>query len=830
MPKKILFMKLTPRHIRNILCITIIALAPTSCSDSQSTSFTGLGRVMFEIEADANPLAPPSQPFSLTMSSADGAYSHTWRDIGEFPLLENFYTGPYNALSVSGTPGEEGYGCPCYAGEKTFEIAENEYQTVVIPCKLTQALAEIEVGAGLSSTFPPASIMLHSSGHGYVAYDSDQDGPMLVMPGLTTATLTFEDRDGKQVSVLPAFEVATTANEISRISIDMDADSILSLECGDSKARMRISGSLFSASAPTIEARGFTPGKKLSLVEGFPAASHVVMTLSAPAGIQSANLTSICSMESLEGMPAESDLWRMPDALVQYGLQVKRLSENEMTIDFTSLLENVAVEANSKVTFLAVCRDVLGRVSATMELEVEIRSVEMGLVSSQPAIVGVETPSVTLALNTPKAEPSDFEVFVTDEHGNPIKQAQIIDSKIDSVANEITLQFKVDEGSDNIPVRIDFMGTPKLNTVIEREVEPYDITVDAFATAALIYFKANTEEMTAAIARLASVKANGKEASIYMRDEEKGTILIVGLEPSTSYNISPVVVTNGFTPKASAMTEEAAPVPSGDFEDPKDAIRYGNLMSGGAYSVSPFPVYSQQNFVSFDTKWVEKHWANVNAKTFCTKASNHNTWYMQPSSWLDFSNSVSGSKSVYIASVGWSLAGPEIPPYAQEQGEFLPYNANVPQIDHRSAGKLFLGSYSFNHATLQEQYKEGVAFKSRPSSLNGFFKYLPDATVVNDYGILVIELINENGPEPVTVATATARFNNSPDFIAFNVPLDYKFAGVKATKLKMMFASSHAMGSIEEEDANVPVTSDPEHAVSIGSRLWIDNLSFSYSY
>lgn len=812
------------------MCITLIAQALTSCSDSQSTLFTGLGRVMFDIEADINPLAPPEGPFSLTMSSADNAYSHSWRDVGEFPLLENFYTGPYTALSVSGTPGEEGYGCPCYAGETAFEITENAYQTVVIPCKLTQALAEIKVGAGLASTFAPDTIVLHSAGHGYVAYDSEQEGPMLIIPGSITAMLTFTDADGKQVSVMPSFEVMTAANELSRISMDMDADSVLRIECGQSKASMRISGSLFSASAPTIEASGFTPGKTLSLVEGFPASSHVVMTLTAPAGIQSAMLTSICSLESLQGIPAEADLWRNPDALMQQGLQVKINSDREMTLDFTNLLENITVEANSSATFLAVCRDVLGRVSATMVLEVEIRSVEMDLVSSQPAIVGVETPSVTLALNTPNAETSDFEVFVTDEHGTPIKQAPILDSKIDSVGNEITLQFKVDEGSDNIPVRIDFLGTPKLNTIIKREIEPYDITVDAFATAALIYFNARTPEMTAAITRLASVKANGKGASINFRDEEKGAILIVGLEPATSYTISPVVVENGYAPDVPTITEEAAPVPSGDFEDPKDAIRYKDMKSGGAYSVSPFPVFSQQNFKSFDTKWVEKHWANVNAKTFCTKASNHNTWYMQPSAILDFSNSMSGSKSVYLASVGWSLAGPDIPPYAQEPGEFLPYNANVPHIDHRSAGKLFLGSYSFNPATMQEQYTEGIAFKSRPSSLNGFFKYLPDATVVNDYGILVIELINEIGPEPLVVATATARFNNSPDFIAFNVPLEYKFAGVKATKLKMMFASSHAIGTIEEEDANVPVTTDPEHAVSIGSRLWIDNLSFSYSY
>lgn len=824
-------MNLTPRHILNPLCITIIAHALTACSDTESTSFTGLGRVAFEVEANTNPLAPPADPFSLTMTSADEAYSHTWSNVNQFPILENFYTGAYTALSVSGTLGAEGYDCPCYSGEAAFEIFDKSHTSVVIPCHLTQALAEISVGAGLNGIYPSTAISLHTSGHGYVAYEPEREGPMLVMPGRTSAVLTFTGPDGEQVSVMPDFEMPTTANELSRISVDMDADSVLTLACGEAKARMRISHSLFATEAPTIEASGFTPGEALDLVEGFPASSPVVMTLNAPAGIQAATLTAICSLPSLEGMPAESDLWSDPGALAHYGLKVSSVSDRQMIIDFTNLLENVAVEANSGATFLVVCRDVYGRVSATMVLKVDFRSLDMSIVSSTPAIVGVDTPSITLALNTAKAQPSDFAVHITDEHGTPVKDAPIIGSQIDSLTREITLQFKVDEGSDNIPVCIDFMGTPKLNTLIVRDIEPYNIIVDAFATAAIVYFQAETPEMTSAIVRLASVKVNGKEASINSRYEEEGAIRIVGLEPSTTYTVSPVVVANGFAPEISATTEDAASVPSGDFEDPKSSLKYEDMKSGGQYSVSPFPVFSHQNFTTIDTKWVEKHWANVNAKTFCTKASNHNTWYLQPSGWLDYDNSASGSKSACIASVGWSLDGPEIPPYSQEPGgEYLPYNANVPHIDHRSAGKLFLGSYHFNPATMQEQYTEGVSFRSRPSSLNGFFKYIPDATVINDYGTLVIELLNENGPEPAVVASATVRFNNSPDFIAFNVPLEYKYAGVKATRLKMMFSSSHTGGTIDEEDAYVPVTSDPEHARSIGSVLWIDNLSFSYSY
>lgn len=823
-------MNFTPRHTHHLICALAAAGALAACTDSESPDVTGLGWVAFEIEANSNPLAPPTEPFALTMASADSLYSHTWPDIAQFPLLENFYSGAYTATAVSGIPDAEGYGCPCYQGIAPFEIIDNQYQHVAISCHLTQALATVEVGPGLSAMMPPQSITLHSAGHSYVEVDPSQQAPMLIMPGATTAILAFDGPDGERVRVMPDFEAFTPANELSQIKMDMDADSVLTLECGASKTTLRLTYAMLAGAAPEIEAGGFTPGHTMNLMEGFPAAHPVVMTLRAPAGMQAVTLTSICYMPSLRDMPGEADLWSRPDALNAYGLHVARVSDTEMTIDFTDLLESAAVEGNSSATFLAVCRDKLGRVSQPMALQVSISSMEMAVVRSTPAYVGVEKPSVTLALNTPKAEASDFTIYITDEYGNNAKEAPIVNSEVDSVANEITLQFKVDEGSDDIHARIDFMGQPKVNTVVQRDVAPYQINVDAFATAALIFIQAETPEITSAIARLASVKANGKEASINLRDEEEGAILIVGLTPSTSYTITPVAVANGFVPEAVVVTEADAQVPSGDFEDPKDAIRYDNMKSGGAYSVSPFPVFNQQNFTSFNTKWTEKHWANVNAKTFCNKAANHNTWYMQPSAWLDYDNSVSGSKSAFIASVGWSLAGAEIPPYTQLPDQYLPYNANVPHVDHRSAGKLFLGSYQFDPATLQERYTEGVTFRSRPSSLNGFFKYLPDATVINDYGTLLIEIINEDGPEPVVVATTTVRFNSSPDFIAFNAPLEYKLTGVKATRLKMMFSSSHMGGTIEEEDAYVPVTPDPEHARCIGSRLWIDNLSFSYSY
>jgi hypothetical protein len=64
--------------------------------------------------------------------------------------------------------------------------------------------------------------------------------------------------------------------------------------------------------------------------------------------------------------------------------------------------------------------------------------------------------------------------------------------------------------------------------------------------------------------------------------------------------------------------------------------------------------------------------------------------------------------------------------------------------------------------------------------------------------------------------------------MAFNVPLTYGYYNLKATRLKIMFASTTQTGTQEFEDANVPLSSHPESGVMSGSSLWIDNLSFTY--
>ena len=85
----------------------------------------------------------------------------------------------------------------------------------------------------------------------------------------------------------------------------------------------------------------------------------------------------------------------------------------------------------------------------------------------------------------------------------------------------------------------------------------------------------------------------------------------------------------------------------------------------------------------------------------------------------------------------------------------------------------------------------------------------------------------ENGSE-VTIASGSLMLAGTSGFTSFSVPLSYSKFGVKASKLKVMFASSNKIGTISYETSNIVTTNDLESASSLGSTLWIDNLTFSY--
>ncbi len=78
------------------------------------------------------------------------------------------------------------------------------------------------------------------------------------------------------------------------------------------------------------------------------------------------------------------------------------------------------------------------------------------------------------------------------------------------------------------------------------------------------------------------------------------------------------------------------------------------------------------------------------------------------------------------------------------------------------------------------------------------------------------------------IASARTYLPIANSYTAFTAPLSYTRFGIKASGMRLMFASSASIGTIAEESASVFVSADPVKGASLGSTLWIDNISLAY--
>lgn len=798
-----------------------------SCSNEENSSPQALGHVSFDVSVTPDTVDIAGKLISLTMTSSDGRYSHTWDDYRDFPVMEGFYAGEYQAKAVLGQEGAEGYGCECYIGKADFSVADNQLSSVRLVCSLSQAKLKFVADESLLQRFPTATAVVHSVGASYVDVDFDNSRPAFVTPGVTSVLLRMHNSNQQEIIIDTGLSFNTQANEDYTVSATLTGD-VLSVSAAGRSAEMVIDEAMLDSVPPIIYCHGFSDGEPLYLTEGFPAESGIVMDIDAPVALSKIMLTSVGTEGILSDLPAECNLLDVPQMLLDTGLVVERKSDRNVSVDFSHFLENLSVRTVSDMCFLLQAYDVLGRASDVATLKVSITGVDMTLVDKTAAVLGDNTASVTLHVNAPRVEGSDFSVVLDDRTTADVEPLDIISTSM-TADNNIVIEFAVPEGISSLPVRIDYLDKPKLAVDIRRELPEYSFSIDAFATTIVAGISAATPQRTAAITKYARIFAENKEMAILARDVERGYLYCAGFDADHRYDVRCVVLKDGKGKSMSIRTEVAEQVPDGSFEDVTDFIRYAGFPSGGTYSATSFPIFNQQNFVDYDVRWPRNSWASINDKTFCLSADMHNTWYMQPSSVVDFDFFVAGSKSIRMSSVGWSLHGSEIEPYVQPVDAFESYNANYPSIDNISAGYLFLGNYSFNPVDRTEVVTEGVKFTSRPSSLNGYFKYSPDEGNPSDRGWVSVQVISDGpGGEPTVIGEGYMEFPYAPDFRSFNIPISYTTYYTPATRLKILFCSSVFSDGLSFDDPEVPVTADIPNSRYIGSSLWVDNLSFSY--
>lgn len=838
-------------------------IALSACVSDTNPFSAGTGGIMPQVKVNqevitvspistqsrADDVNPTADDLTIALTNEDGSISQKWSSISKFPSDEAFKVGRYTMEAYYGNIDIEGFEKPYFYGSTEFQVQEDKVTEVSIEAKLANTMVSISYTDAFRNYFADYGVELHSNGGKYLSYDREETRPIYMHPGDIAMNVLLTKQNG----VSATFQPATLSNALPqhhyRITLDVNGgdmgDAKLVISFDDSVVEepitIDLSDEIMNAPEPVVTPEGFEQGTPLELFEGETPANSVKMMIVARGGLSAATLTTKSASLISQGWPAEIELMSALESqrarLRDMGLKVAGLYSNPdqmAVVDFTNVFANLQYDASDpETTFTLVVKDKTTKVNAPVTLTAVTTPIELSVVSVSDAKVSVNEAEMVISYNGNDFD-KNISIQTKDEYGVWSNAHIISVNGVARSASNYTVKFNVPDGVNDIPVRINYCGVPKVETTIHRISPEFSILVDAYSNKAAIKFVTEESNMLSTIVKNAAIYINDKKVSIASRNESTGIVVITGIEPSTAYTFKATVMEGSSNPTFSnevTETTEAQPtVPNGSFEETQQTINT-SINCGGIYYETKLNVNPHQNTKSF-TVSVPKGWANVNAKTFCTSAANKNTWYMQPSTMIDTSTKQEGANSVKLVSVAWDNNGPEIEKYNFTWGkleENYGYSHNAPsRIAYRAAGKLFLGSYSFTSSSTSETYNEGVAFSSRPSALNGFYRYSPGAGAASDRGLVKVEVMGvENGRE-VTIASGTINLSGTSGFSAFSVPLSYSKFGVKASKLKVMFASSKAIGTIATETASIVTTNDLESASSLGSTLWIDNLTFSY--
>lgn len=174
-------------------------------------------------------------------------------------------------------------------------------------------------------------------------------------------------------------------------------------------------------------------------------------------------------------------------------------------------------------------------------------------------------------------------------------------------------------------------------------------------------------------------------------------------------------------------------------------------------------------------------WSCVNVKTFESTPNIESTYNMIASTYKETGKS---GYAAALRTVGWDNGS----------------GNTTSIIYHVSAGKLFLGTYSFNHDNNSEVYNYGIEYKSRPTHLRFFYKYAP----YNNDSFKVIVVL-ENRSEGIVTRVGQVEFvsnETKSDFTELSLPIEYINMELPITHMYVLFSSSAGCSDSEAEETN----------------------------
>lgn len=868
--------------------LTVMASTMTlvSCHDAAVWTTSGNGGinplVNLDTEVHSSTKAPAkssarattvtANDLSLKISAVDGEFSRSWASLADYDPSTEYPVGQYNVEATYGSIDNEGFDRPAYAGSTVVTVSEKQTTDVTLTATLINSMVSVQYTDEFKDYMKSWSAELHSEGGEYLYYGPEETEPIYVKPGTVSLDLEIVKYNGVSASLRAAtFEAKPRYHYHITVGVNNGSgEAKLNITFDENLAKedveIDLSDEVLNAPAPVINGTGLQNGGTLNYQEG-DTPEKATLDIIARGGISQVELTTKSTTLLSNGWPAEIDLMNLEDnmksRLAQSGLTVRGLTEgsNLGVVDFTEVPLHLLTGARSETpaSFDLKVIDKYGKTSELFSFSVSLKEIMLSLANpSELPLAGTKLEvDVTYNGNNPK-DNLKFEIKNDRGTWTPLDIISISDPtdgvyrvavKVPATLDAIEIRAKASSKVSNSLVvnrtsTADFsLSVPENDVWTDRaNVELVSETSDAavLASVATLYISANDGTYTKA-------GAAGLKDNVYS---------LTGLTPGTKYTVKASL--NGNEAQAcdpvSFTTEAAAGVPNGDFETLAAKITATDIYQGGEWSVSAGINY--QNKATY-TVSEPTGWATTNAKTLNGKTnlsgSSSNTWFDQPSVFnttlpyksvipnirvvnigggteysVDFCGitAQNGENAMVIRNVGWDAAG-SVPSVWRksfaDKSDY--YNHNAPNVANISAGKMFLGTYSYSNGT--ETYNEGVNFTSRPSAMTGYWKYTPDPQDTSDNGVVTVEILNGG----TVIASGTANLTASADFQKFNISLKYAAGAPKATSLRIMVTSSkYASTSQAQETSKIKATDKMSRTQSykIGATLVVDNFQFVY--
>lgn len=817
---------------------------------------------------------PNTEDFELYMY-ANGVVAEYWETFSQFDPTQQFSVGNYELKAVYGAIDKEGFFSPYYEGTTNLQIKNRENTEAEITCKLSNVKVSITCTDAVKRYFKTFSMQLRSELNNPVEIGKDETRSVYLKPGLLVLNAQFEKQNGtsKNLELLRIEE--TEGQQHYLINVDVNNGEVGSgtlqityntVQSEETK-EIDLSDASLNIKEPVFTTQGFENGASMTLREGAqPEAMKV--TLNARAGIQTCELCMSSPYLKSLGIPETIDLASQNEEqkaakqmLVDKGLRLIGLNDeigNLALIDFTSLIMNLVCTegAEETSTFLLRATDTGGR---TQETEVSFSMTMQGNQFSFPAItdpvmIGSTEATVNIRLLTAEGslsgqtdvenvifeyqnEAGEWIATTTKWAGDDMDDKTLHYAKIQNLPPVHTL----------LSIRARYGSKTSATNQLNYYIPDFTLTADEadiWARKATVKVTAENETELKAVLKFMQLSYNG--SPIAELNENTATYTWEGLNPGTSYPLT--ATCNGEKSAEYSLTTEAATqLPNSDFEQWQSGPYDGQTINmGGPWAKRTIGIgwgngawtteatYQQIAITSKEPQG----WVTVNLKTMPINASINNTWYIVSST---NQSSLNTGNCVILKNVGWNATGITIPSAGtigtgvsnnNSYESFPGYSSlNSPSTLNYSAGRLFLGSYSYDHSNDTETYNEGIGFSSRPSQMKFQYKYISKTDETRDDGYVKIVLKSNEDVLFENYVELDHTTNVLTKTIDFTYPTNCK----KATTICVMFCSSKdgkdmvqskETNSISHYDIGNPEYK--EQCCVTGSELYIDNIELIY--